>query len=1053
MGQCDKSKLNDWENPELFGINKCPGHATLMPYRDEKSALQCEAERSPFFRSLNGEWKFSIYQTPESLPESFYDTEYDVSGWDNIEVPGNWTMQGYDKPIYTNVKMPFDPNPPFVPKDDNPTGIYRTDFEVPKEWDGRQIFICFGGIESVLYVWVNGEFSGFAKDSRLPAEFDITDCVNPGSNTVTAEVIRWSDASYLEDQDHWWMTGLHRDVFLWSAPKVHIWDFKADTNLDAEYVNAELAVTARIADYQSVENLKEYTVAMQLYDDEKNPVLAEPMIEEVVPAGWGPAKTELKAPVENPKKWSAEEPNLYTLVLSLKDPSGNVVEYESARIGFRSVAVQKQQLLINGQPVLVKGVNRHDHHDTRGKAVTVQSMIDDILLMKKFNVNAVRTAHYPNPEKWYDLCDEYGIYVVDEANVECHAVYDQLTNDPMWSNAFLERGKRMVERDKNHPSVIIWSLGNESGYGPNHNAMAGWIRGYDKTRPIHYEGIMHHFPWPRHGSDILCPMYPTIFHQENETYRNALEDLPNDHYGRPGIMCEYAHSMGNSTGNLKEYWDMIESTHGLQGGFIWDWVDQGIKKTDENGVEYWAYGGDFGDEINDQNFCINGLIWPDRTPHPAMYEFKKVIQPVGITTRDIDKGLFTITNKNWFTDMMWLRGYWELTCDGKTITSGELGQLAIQPQQSADLPISFEMPSAANAGEYFLNISFKLAEDTSWAEKGHEVAWEQITLPLRTNVAKTVMLPDAPAIELNETESSVDLQNKIFSMSIDKSTGIISSYSFKGVPLLLTGPALNIWRAPTDNDGIKNRDEENEGKDLCKWLKAGYNCLDFEKPQITVVQPEEMVVSIKIQSRVRPQGESGPILQDHTYTVYGNGEVLMENAVATTKKIPNLPRMGLSMTVPGGFENVAWFGRGPHENYIDRNFGARVGFYESTVDDMYVPYIMPQAYGNRTDVRWMSLTNKKGIGLVAVSAGPMEFTVSHFNADDLYKAQHTNELVRRDEIILELDHIQAGLGGASCGPATLEQYTVKPGNFRFSFRIRGFDGGKKGRTAALKQMQ
>jgi beta-galactosidase len=569
------------------------------------------------------------------VPDDFHSTVFDTSAWDEVQVPGNWMMQGYDKPIYTNVQMPIPNTPPFVPKEDNPTGLYQHTFAIPEDWNGRQIFIWFEGVESAFYLWVNGQAVGYSQDSRLPAEFDLTEYVQVGENELRAMVIRWSDGSFVEDQDHWRMGGIHRDVYLYATPKVHIFDFFARPELDNDFVDGTLRVTARIEKYAALA-IDGYQVRLGLFEEDGTAVF-EPITKGFYENDNVLTQAKLEQTITNPKKWTAETPTLYTLVLSLLDKDGNFLEAVRTRIGFRRVEIVGRELLINGQVVLMKGVNRHEHDERLGKVVTEAMMLKDIRLMKQFNINAVRTAHYPNCQRWYELCDEYGLYIIDEANIESHSLYDRLCHDPLWLTTFMERGQRMVQRDKNHPCVIFWSLGNESGYGPHHDALAGWMRGADGSRPIHYEGaISRHLGegrWQQGhlATDVVCPMYPQVV----DIIAYA-EDKTND---RPLIMCEYAHAMGNSCGNLKEYWDAIKRYQGLQGGFIWDWVDQGLVKVDEQGREYWAYGGDFGDTINDVNFCINGLIFPDRTPHPALWEYKKLIQPIQIGDVDVLNGL------------------------------------------------------------------------------------------------------------------------------------------------------------------------------------------------------------------------------------------------------------------------------------------------------------------------------------------------------------------------------------------------------------------------------
>ncbi len=1019
------SRAHDWENPEIVAINRSPAHATLAPYPSEQMALAGQRDASPFVRMLNGLWKFHYARNPALVADSMFRQDVDVTGWDTIQVPGNWTMQGYDKPIYTNVQMPFPANPPYVPQEDNPTAVYRRTFILPDQWQGREVFVCFDGVESAFYVWINGYQVGYSQDSRLPAEFDITPYVHAGENTIAAMVIRWSDGSYLEDQDHWWQAGIYRDVWLYATPQVHISDIFCLTELDEHYVDAVLRVRARIGGYDNA-STEGYTVQMQLYDAKGGAVFAAPVSAPIWVSDFEILKVDLEQAISAPSKWSAEKPDLYTVVLALRDDQGRIIEAESCQIGFRRVEIKDRQLLINGQPVLMRGVDRHDHHDQLGKTVPFADMLTEVRLMKQFNINAVRTSHYPNDSRWLDLCDQFGIYVIDEANIECHAVYDRLAHDPQWTTAFVERGKRMVERDKNHPCIILWSLGNESGYGPNHDALAGWIRGYDPSRPLHYEGAMRRDWKSGHlASDIVCPMYPTI-----ERIVEYGEDPSNT---RPLIMCEYAHSMGNSTGNLKEYWDAIESHHGLQGGFIWDWIDQGLLKVDDKGQEYWAYGGDFGDEINDGNFCINGLIWPDRTPHPALYEYKKIVQPVGIKAIDLAKGVVQVTNKQYFSDMSAFRGTWELAADGTVIQGGDLPVLHIAPQGVQQVSLPIRRPQLAPGAECFLTVRFVLARAAAWAGEGHVVAWEQFQMPFQAPAPARISVLEMPALDLRENDGEIAIVGREFSLTFSKQLGLVSSFVFHGTPLLQSGPLLSIWRAPTDNDGIKLRPDRRMLLSL--WQEAGLDRLRLSTRSIKATQLKPQMVRISVETLAQAEGGLPGFNHRHQYTIYGSGDVVIDNTVIADKGLPPLPRVGLTMTLPGGFEHMMWYGRGPHENYVDRNTGAAVGLYSGSVDEQYVPYIMPQENGNKTDVRWVALRNGQGIGLLAIGAQHLEVSASHLTAQDLYRAFHTCDLTRRDDITLNLDLRQCGLGGASCGPGTLPQYLILPGTFCFGVRL------------------
>ncbi len=1032
-------RRHDWENPLVTGINKLPAHASLTPFPDETTARQHpradDRPASPYFRLLNGQWRFHLLPNPQAAPPEFCAPAYDVSAWDTISVPGNWTMQGYDKPIYTNVKMPIPADPPYVPQEDNPTGLYRTTFSLPENWAGRQTILAFDGVESAFYVWVNGERVGYSQGSRLPAEFNITPFLQPGDNTLAVMVIRWSDGSYLEDQDHWWMAGIYRDTYLYSVPALHLADVFARPALDDTLRQGTLSVRARVSAFEGA-SPQGCAVSMQLYDPDGEPVFDAPVSAPVIVDDNEITRADLVAAVAAPQLWSTESPALYTLVLALKDAAGATLEAQATRVGFRRVEIRGRELLINGQPVLIQGVNRHDHHDRLGKTVPLADMLAEIRLMKQFNINAVRTSHYPNDARWYDLCDEYGLYVIDEANIETHAVYNRLANDPEWLPAFVERGMRMVERDKNHPSIILWSLGNESGYGPAHDALAGWMRGYDPSRPIHYEGAINR-DW--HGghlaTDLVCPMYPTI--------DRIVAYATDPRADRPLIMCEYAHSMGNSTGNLKEYWDAIEEYHGLQGGFIWDWIDQGLLKTDAQGVDYWGYGGDFGDTINDVNFCINGLIWPDRTPHPAMWECRKLFQPVRVSALDLATGVIRITNRRYFTTLADLDGTWEIVADGERLAGGELPLLDIPPGTGREITLAPDELALKPGAEAFLNVYFTLAEDAPWAEAGHELAWEQFALPVEAPRAAPLDPAALPALTLDDTPAAITVSGPDFSLTFDRTSGAITRFVADGVALLHSGPALNLWRAATDNDGFRfdptGAAAEAEGqppKLLGLWLKAGLDRLQRRVEQIAVAQPAPQVVTVAVTVVAQAADAAPRFTHEALYTIYGSGDVAISSTVHVPPQAPPLPRIGLVLGLPPGFEQFTWLGRGPQESYVDRKAGVAVGLYSGTVDEQYVPYILPQENGNKTDVRWLMLTDDAGHGLLAVADPVMEAGASLYTAADLYAAFHTNELTRREEITLTLDLMQCGLGGASCGPGTLPEYLILPGSYTFSVRLR-----------------
>jgi beta-galactosidase len=1027
-----KARANDWENPLVVGSNKLPAHATGAPYADEETALLCDPTVSPWVRNLNGEWDFRLVPNPDAVQVDFWQPSFDIRDWDTIPVPSNWTLHGYDKPIYTNIKMPIPNTPPFVPQDENPTGLYRRVFNLPADWDGRKIILSFGGVESAFYVWVNGQWIGYSQDSRLPAEFDITHVVQPGENLIAVQVIRWSDGSFLEDQDHWWMAGIYRDVTLYALPKIHLWDIFAKPVLDADYTDAKLTIVAKIGG--APELTADYRVEMQLFDAANRPILAGRPGGDVVPDENEVLKVTLTAKVTAPHQWNHEQPYLYTLVASLIDSEGQPTQFYSHRIGFRKVEIRNQELLINGKMVYIKGVNRHDHHDTYGKYVPVEDMRTDVLTMKRHNINAVRTSHYPNDPRFYGLCDELGLYVWDEANLETHSVYNVLSNRTEWLHAFMERGIRMVERDKNHPSILVWSLGNESGYGPNHDAMAGYIRGYDPHRMIHYEGAISRIGlgplnWHRGhlATDICCPMYPAI--DEIIAYaENPLSD-------RPLIMCEFAHSMGNAVGNLKDYWEAIEEYESLQGGFLWDWIDQGLKKVDQQGVAYWAYGGDFGEPIHDMNFNINGLVWPDRRPLPAMVEVKKVFQPLTVTVIDLLQGKVEIHNKHDFSTLEGLLATWEVTVDGDVQQRGTLPILKTVPGESTTVTIPYPPPILLPGSEAFLNMSFSVKEASLWAPVGQEIAWEQFKLPYAQPPLAGSSKREWPAISVNEATGSLSLHNQVFTLDLDTSTGHLSRFVYQDIDLVTAGPKLNAWRAATDNDGFKWAAEDPR-KLLGKWLKFGLDRLQHHLEDLIWEHVAPGMLRVTTIHTIRAGGLEEGFVHRVIYNVFGNGDIRMEHFIDCDVSLPPLPRIGLILSVPAAFNRFTWLGRGPEESYVDRKAGVPVGRYASLVTDQHVPYIMPQENGNKTDVRWAALTNQSGAGLLAAMMTLMETGVSHYTSADLYAAYHTNELVPREEVYWTLDFRQSGLGNQACGPMTLPQYLVMPGEYRFTIWLR-----------------
>ncbi|HUV66185.1 MAG TPA: glycoside hydrolase family 2 TIM barrel-domain containing protein, partial [Sedimentisphaerales bacterium] len=1016
-------KVPDWENPEVVGINKEPGHCTLVPYRDVAEALKADRTASPFCKSLNGNWKFNWVSKPADRPMDFYKPDYNVSGWAEIPVPANWQMHGYGRPIYTNIRYPFPASPPYIPHDYNPVGSYRRDFAIPGQWKDRQVFLHFDGVKSAFYVWVNGRKVGYSQDSMTPAEFNVTEYLKPGENTLAVEVYRWSDGSYLEDQDMWRLSGIYRNVYLFAAPQVHIRDFCVRTDLDDNYADAALMIRPRIANYGG-ESIEGWSVEAQLYDGDTKPVLSEPLnrtvsaiIGEKYPQRDNVKFALLEATVKNPRQWSAETPYLYTVVLTLKDASGRLVEAESCRVGFREVEIKEGQLFVNGKSIKLFGVNRHEHDPDHGRAIPVSRMIQDIKLLKTHNLNAVRTSHYPDDPTWYDLCDEYGIYLIDEANLETHGLGGYFSNVPAWNTAFMQRAVRMVERDKNHPSVIFWSLGNESGCGPNHAAMAAWIHDYDPTRPVHYEGAVGK-PRDPYYVDMISRMYARI----PEIIRLATDPVDN----RPMVLCEYAHAMGNSVGNLKEYWDAIRSHKRLIGGFIWDWADQGLRKKSPDGTEFWAYGGDYGDNPNDGNFCCNGLVQPDRKPNPSLYEVKKVYQRIHVAPVDIPAGKFRVSNEYDFLDLDLANVNWELCADGKVIQNGTLPKFSLAPGAEGDLSIPFRKPDIAPGAEYWLKITFTLAADASWAERGHVLAWDQFQVPFDVPAAPGIALGQMAALKLKEMAQKISVVGANFEAAFGKDSGALESFVFGGKQLVASPLVPNFWRVPIDNDNGNGMP-----KRLGAWRDAG------PRRSVTSVEAKQLgpqIVRIIVETSI-PVGTGSTC--KNVYTVYGNGEILVETTFTPGgNKLPDLPRFGMQMAIPGRLNKLTWLGRGPQETYWDRKTGAAFGLYSGRVGENIHRYVRPQETGNKSDVRWVALTDPEGFGLVATGMPTIDISAWPFTMQDLENAKHINELPQRDIITVNLDYKQMGVGGDdSWGARTHPEYTLPTKPYRYSFRL------------------
>ncbi len=1018
-----QNQTPDWENPKMFDQNKEEPHAAGIPFSNLQSALNKKAEESPYYLSLNGIWKFKWVEKPADAPEKFYKDDYDVRDWDDFRVPANWEFNGYGIPIYVNVRYEWTdkPNPPKVPHDYNPVGSYRRTFTVPEGWQNREIFIRFGAVKSAFYIWINGQYVGYSQGSKTPAEWDITSYLRKGENTVALKVYRWSDGSYLECQDFWRVSGIERDVCLYSAPRVRIRDFFVHTDLDENYRDAELAVDVDLRHHLSRAPDQNFSIELLLSDDQHRTIAKSSRKFKFTKKD---LKLTLNTRVNNPAKWTAETPNLYNLALILKDEKNQTLEVLADKIGFREAEIRNGQLLVNGVPIYLKGVNRHEHDEHTGHVISEESMIKDIKLMKEFNINAVRTSHYPNDPRWYELCDRYGIYLIDEANIESHGMgYGEksLAKNPDWMEAHLDRIQRMVERDKNHPSVIIWSMGNEAGDGINFEEASKWIHSRDPSRPVQYERAQE-----RPYVDIVSPMYSWAY---LESYGYRWKD-------RPLILCEYSHAMGNSNGNLKDYWAIIEKYPNLQGGFIWDWVDQGIAQTDEKGRKWWAFGGDFGPEgtPSDFNFCINGLVSPDRTPHPALWEVKKVYQNVEFEAIPFSPNRVKIKNKFAFTDLSKFKIEYTVEANGREVFRRRLPKLNVAPGEEEVIELQLPMAAPQSGSEYTLNFAVKTAAPEGLIPADHVIAAEQFILPW-SQEAEPLKIDDLPEIKVKESKKSIRVKGERFELVFDKTTGTIRSFKSFEIELLKRGPLPNFWRAPTDNDFGNGMPER-----CAPWNEAGTNRV-VEEIAARKLNERHFQIAVKFSF---PSVESFMLTR---YDVYGNGVVSVNNTFKAGKEnLPEIPRLGMRLRLPRQFDRSRWFGRGPHENYWDRKTGAYLGDYSMPVKDLFFPYVSPQETGYRTDTRWLALTNKEGQGVLFIGNPAFGFSALSYSMEELERQfrgeKHLNQINEGDFVEVMIDYKQMGLGGDdSWGAKPHSQYILLPKDYRFGFIIRPLKGG------------
>ncbi|WP_432081874.1 glycoside hydrolase family 2 TIM barrel-domain containing protein [Streptomyces sp. WAC 04229] len=1241
----------EWNDFGVFRLGTEPPHTTLMPYEDVEQALAADRTRSPHRLSLDGTWKFAYADRPEDRDADFHRTDTDDGDWESIPVPSVWQLHGHDFPIYLNITYPYwgpngrgeDPQPPTAPTRYNPVGQYRRTFTVPRDWTGRRTFLHFEGVKSAHYVWINGELVGYDEDSYTPSEYDITDHLKPGTNQIAVEVYRYADGDWLEDQDMIRLSGIFRSVYLYSTPAVHLRDFKLDTPLNDTYTAAELAVTASVRAYGDG-GTGRYTVETQLYDARGHAVWSRPLQQSADLGTAGPGEdvtVRAAKAVPEPRLWSAEQPYLYTAVLRLRDPAGKVVETLSHRVGLREFALKDGLMRINGRPVSFRGTNRHEMHPSRGTALTREDMIEDARIIKRTNINSVRTSHYPNNPYWLELADEYGLYIVDETNLETHGIRDEYPGDhPDWIEACVARAQNMVHRDKNHASVVIWSLGNEAGGGSTFTAMHDWIRSYDATRVIQYEGD------DRPGiSDIRSEMYDTP--QRVEQRARDTSDT------RPYVMIEYAHSMGNSTGNFKKYWDVVRAHDVLQGGWIWDFVDQSLytpvpartlltesgpaalrgeilatrgsldrdeglsgitvferddsldlrgsltleawitphvtgyhqpliakgdtqyalkqndrkleffihsegqwitanwdvpddwtgrehhlagvfdadagtltlyvdgvvratRTTDrrpsgntaplalatdadtqirefsgrirrarvyaralsagelarddrgpkDDGVRFWfdaatvrteqkrprektflAYGGDWGDNPNDGAFVADGIVLADRGHTGKAAEVKRVYQAIHATRRSGgDPGALTLTNEYLFTGLRDFDGRWELVADGRMVRRGTLtrDQLDVAPGAAKDITVPVRLPDDADDGtEYFLELSFTTKDSTPWAKAGFEVARQQLPVGPEAPAAAPVRLASVPALRHDDRDKDVRVRGKDFSVTVDKRTGTITSYEAKGTRLLSSGPAPNFWRAPTDNDKGNGQHTRNQ-----TWRDAGTRRAVTD---VAVRPLGDRAVEIKVSGTLPTTVES---TYTTTYTVFGNGEIKVDNTLHPgAATLPYIPEIGTLLFLPGRLDRLHYYGRGPEENHWDRNTGTDVGLYSGTVAEQWTPYIRPQENGNKTDVRWIALTDRHGVGLLASGEPLLEANASYFTPEDLSAGvRHDYQLTPRDEVVLRLNHRQMGVGGDnSWGAHTHDEFKLfADRDYAYTYRLRPLTDVKQATAASRR---
>lgn len=1006
--------MKTWENHQIDGINRMPARAHFLTFPSKEKALLNNNRYTHAFKNLNGIWKFMFLDAPEYSPEGFFNSDFDVTKMDDITVPGNWQLQGYGKMHYSDLWYNFPINPPYVPTE-NPTGIYKRTFFVEESYRDKKIIIRFCGVDSAYHLWINGKEVGYSKVARNESEFDITDIIRVGEeNDVTVRVYQWSDGTYLEDQDMWWESGIFRDVELIGVPKDGINDYKVIADLDDEYKNGIFKVEAFLR------TTKEVNVTFELVDAGENTVFTKTVVAKE-------GKACIDEVIADVNHWTAETPYLYKLFMTVED-DGQIVEVIPQNVGFRNIRLNGETFLVNGVAIKFKGVNRHDYSPQNGRVVSREEIEKDIILMKQFNINAIRTSHYPNSYYLYDLCDEYGMYLIAETDLECHGFeltgdYKWITDDPSWELAYVSRMTRMIERDKNHPAIIFWSLGNESAFGCNFRKMTDVAHEMDPTRLVHYEG-----DFDVESADVYSTMYTWI---ENPKKPYLMKDII-EKSKKPHIHCEYCHAMGNGPGNLKDYQDLVYAHDKLQGGFVWEWFDHGIESFTESGEKYYRYGGDFGDDPSNKDFCIDGLIMPDRTPSPGLYEYKKVIEPITTTAVDIQKGIINLLSRYDFANLDRFNLVYKVMEDDVILQTGFMAVPSIEARANKDITLPYDLSAikVKPGAHYYVNISYQLREDTNYASSGHELATAQFELPL---YKEGIVVRPEGILNVEKEHTTLHVKGANFSLDFNLVNGNLMNIVRDGMQVLSKGPRLTLWRAPISNDM----------EIIDKLKKVYFLHLEHEVVMNIDYHMEGNILKVEVDTINSTTNSAWHFKTKYVYTVCPSGDILIDVEGTPSGRVdlaPDmLPRIGVSMHLDKSMEHVRYFGMGPGENYADSKEAAQMGLYANTVDGLFTNYVIPQENGNHMGCKWVSMTNDRGMGLLASTEGDFNFSASWYEDKDLDDAKHTCDLVKRDYIVFNVDYKQNALGTNSCGQWQLDKYRAKFEDFKLSFRLTPFN--------------